>query len=173
MAPRGTAGRFDAPDQDASTSLVAVTARTNRSKADQDPSQWMPPLPDAHCRYIGERFATKLRWGLAADQSEADSLEVYADACETTVVHYPRPLTRPEMYCAPESGIVVRGRIGRPANDQSDWCGFAAVAPAPRSRTSSRRVDRPRPHCPARRSLGLRSKHLDRRPAGGSQTAEV
>ncbi|MFB6895579.1 HNH endonuclease family protein [Streptomyces hydrogenans] len=77
-----------ANDQDAAASLVAVTARTNRQKADQDPATWMPPLPDAHCRYIGEWTATKLRWNLAADQAEADALKVYAEACETTVVHY-------------------------------------------------------------------------------------
>ncbi len=65
-----------------------VTARTNRSKADQDPATWMPPLPDAHCRYIGEWTATKLRWSLTVDQTEAEALKVYAEACETTVVHY-------------------------------------------------------------------------------------
>ncbi|WP_435970196.1 HNH endonuclease family protein [Streptomyces sp. Qhu_M48] len=77
-----------ANDQDAATSLVAVTARTNRSKSDQDPREWMPPLPDSHCRYTSEWVATKLRWGLAVDQAEADALAVYAEACETTVVHY-------------------------------------------------------------------------------------
>ncbi|MFC8795644.1 HNH endonuclease family protein [Streptomyces cinereoruber] len=77
-----------ANDQGAAASLVAVTARTNRSKADQDPATWMPPLPDAHCRYIGEWTATKLRWNLAVDQAEAEALKVYAEACETTVVHY-------------------------------------------------------------------------------------
>ncbi|MFC7924604.1 HNH endonuclease family protein [Streptomyces cinereoruber] len=77
-----------ANDQGAAASLVAVTARTNRSKADQDPATWMPPLPDAHCRYIGEWTATKLRWGLAVDQAEAEALKVYAEACETTIVHY-------------------------------------------------------------------------------------
>ncbi|MFB7454859.1 HNH endonuclease family protein [Streptomyces sp. NPDC056194] len=77
-----------ANDQGAAASLVAVTARTNRSKADQDPAQWMPPLPDAHCRYVGEWTATKLRWGLAADRDEIQALAVYADVCESTVVHY-------------------------------------------------------------------------------------
>ncbi|MGW9453991.1 HNH endonuclease family protein [Streptomyces sp. NPDC055632] len=77
-----------ANDQGAAASLVAVTARTNRSKADQDPATWMPPLPDAHCRYIGEWTATKLRWDLAVDQTEVEALKVYAEACETTVVHY-------------------------------------------------------------------------------------
>ncbi|MFE4305698.1 HNH endonuclease family protein [Streptomyces sp. NPDC056891] len=85
-----TAARREAyaNDQDSPVSLVAVTARTNRSKADQDPATWMPPLPDAHCRYIGEWTATKLRWGLTADQAEVDALTVYAEVCETTVVHY-------------------------------------------------------------------------------------
>ncbi|AVI00030.1 HNH endonuclease (plasmid) [Streptomyces sp. WAC00288] len=77
-----------ANDQGAAASLVAVTARTNRSKADQDPATWMPPLPDAHCRYIGEWTATKLRWGLTVDQTESEALKVYAEACETTIVHY-------------------------------------------------------------------------------------
>ncbi|MFI9213912.1 HNH endonuclease family protein [Streptomyces sp. NPDC053253] len=85
-----TAARREAyaNDQDAATSLVAVTARSNRSKSDQDPAEWMPPLPDAHCRYVSEWTATKLRWGLTADQAETDALKVYAEACETTVVHY-------------------------------------------------------------------------------------
>ncbi|MDI3403242.1 GmrSD restriction endonuclease domain-containing protein [Streptomyces cavernicola] len=77
-----------ANDLDAEASLVAVTARTNRQKADKDPAQWMPPNPDAQCRYIAEWTATKLRWGLSADQAEADALKVFAEACETTVVHH-------------------------------------------------------------------------------------
>ncbi|MDQ1052019.1 HNH endonuclease family protein [Streptomyces sp. V4I2] len=78
-----------ANDQDAAASLVAVTARTNRQKADQDPSSWMPPAPTATCRYLAEWTATKLRWGLSADQSEIDTINVYAGGpCQTTVVHY-------------------------------------------------------------------------------------
>ncbi|MFG2463720.1 HNH endonuclease family protein [Streptomyces sp. NPDC048523] len=78
-----------ANDQDAAASLVAVTARTNRQKADQDPSTWMPPAPTATCRYLAEWTATKLRWGLSADQSEIDTLNVYAGGpCQMTVVHY-------------------------------------------------------------------------------------
>ncbi|MFJ5785369.1 HNH endonuclease family protein [Streptomyces hydrogenans] len=78
-----------ANDQDAAASLVAVTARTNRQKADQDPSTWMPPAPSATCRYLGEWVATKLRWGLTADQNEIDAIKVYAGGpCELEVVHY-------------------------------------------------------------------------------------
>ncbi|MCX4853790.1 HNH endonuclease family protein [Streptomyces canus] len=78
-----------ANDQEAATSLVAVTARTNRQKADQDPSGWMPPAPTATCRYLAEWTATKLRWGLTADQGEIDTINVYAGGpCQMTVVHY-------------------------------------------------------------------------------------
>ncbi|MFF8610972.1 HNH endonuclease family protein [Streptomyces sp. NPDC015346] len=78
-----------ANDQDAATSLVAVTARTNRQKPDQDPATWMPPAPGATCRYLAEWTATKLRWGLTADQAEIDTLNVYAGGpCEKQVVHY-------------------------------------------------------------------------------------
>ncbi len=65
-----------------------MTARTNRSKADQDPREWMPPASEAACRYVSEWVGTKLRWGLGADRGEADALAVYAAGpCEATVVH--------------------------------------------------------------------------------------
>ncbi|MFJ4126118.1 HNH endonuclease family protein [[Kitasatospora] papulosa] len=86
-----TAARREAyaNDQGAAVSLVAVTARTNRSKADQDPAQWLPPAPDAHCRYVGEWVATKLRWQLTADTTEMDALKVLAEGpCEDSVVSY-------------------------------------------------------------------------------------
>ncbi|GGV08014.1 hypothetical protein GCM10010275_55220 [Streptomyces litmocidini] len=45
--------------------------------------------PEATCRHLSEWVATKLRWGLAADQGEVDALALYADdPCEDTVVHY-------------------------------------------------------------------------------------
>ncbi|MGX1480720.1 UNVERIFIED_CONTAM: hypothetical protein RKD50_009528 [Streptomyces canus] len=77
-----------ANDQDAA-SLVAVTARTNRQKADQDPSTWLPLAPAAIFRYLADRAATKLRWGLTAEKSEIDTINVYAGGpCRVTVVHY-------------------------------------------------------------------------------------
>ncbi|MFD3641524.1 HNH endonuclease family protein [Streptomyces griseus] len=78
-----------ANDQGAEVSLVAVTARSNRQKSDQDPADWMPPSPDAQCRYIGEWVSTKLRWQLTADDRELEALKVYADGpCEETIVRY-------------------------------------------------------------------------------------
>jgi hypothetical protein len=81
-----------ANDQGAEASLVAVTARSNRSKADQDPAQWLPPAAGVHCRYIAEWVATKLRWSLTADETEVAALDVVAAGCpDQTVTYEPAP----------------------------------------------------------------------------------
>jgi hypothetical protein len=61
-------------DQGQEASLVAVTARSNRSKADQDPAQWLSPGADVHCHYVGEWVATQLRWNLTVDETELAAL---------------------------------------------------------------------------------------------------
>ncbi|MGV4891417.1 HNH endonuclease family protein [Streptomyces viridosporus] len=85
-----SAGRREAyaNDQGAPQSLVAVTARSNRSKADQDPAQWLPPAADVHCRYAAEWVATKLRWHLAVDTTERAALHGLANACPDQTVSY-------------------------------------------------------------------------------------
>ncbi|MBT2539664.1 HNH endonuclease [Streptomyces sp. ISL-44] len=81
-----------ANDQGQASSLVAVTARSNRSKADQDPAEWLPPSADALCRYASEWTATKLRWQLAVDPSEQDRLYELAAGCGgNTVTYTPAP----------------------------------------------------------------------------------
>ncbi|MFE6023345.1 HNH endonuclease family protein [Streptomyces sp. NPDC056441] len=77
-----------ANDLDAERSLVAVTAKTNRSKADKDPSEWMPPAESAKCTYLADWTATKLRWKLTADDKERTALEKLAGDCSDTVVKY-------------------------------------------------------------------------------------
>ncbi|MFF8505579.1 HNH endonuclease family protein [Streptomyces anulatus] len=78
-----------ANDQGADVSLVAVTSRINRKKADKDPADWMPPSPEVQCRYAGEWVSTKLRWQLTADDRELEALKVYAEGpCEDTIVRY-------------------------------------------------------------------------------------
>ncbi|MFJ3214036.1 HNH endonuclease family protein [Streptomyces flaveolus] len=79
-----------ANDQGAPASLVAVTARSNRSKADQDPAQWLPPAAEVHCRYVAEWVGTKLRWALSADEREVAALAEVAAGCpEQTVTYEP------------------------------------------------------------------------------------
>lgn len=85
-----TAGRREAyaNDQGQASSLVAVSARSNRSKSDQDPAEWLPPSADALCRYGAEWTATKLRWGLAVDELERDRLLDIAAGCGGTEVEF-------------------------------------------------------------------------------------
>ncbi|WP_069885941.1 HNH endonuclease family protein [Streptomyces luteocolor] len=87
-----------ANDLDAERSLVAVTAKTNRSKADQDPAQWLPPLADARCTYAADWTATKLRWSLTADKTEVTKLQELAEGCGRQEVEY---------VPAPEDTITV------------------------------------------------------------------
>ncbi|MET7410132.1 HNH endonuclease family protein [Streptomyces parvulus] len=77
-----------ANDLGADASLVAVTARSNRSKSDQDPATWLPPAAEVHCRYIAEWVGTKLRWTLSADEAEAAAMREVAADCPDTVVTY-------------------------------------------------------------------------------------
>ncbi|WP_349637028.1 hypothetical protein [Streptomyces sp. RerS4] len=67
---------------------MAVTARSNRQKADQDPAEWLPPSADALSRYGAEWTATKLRWGLAVDEAERDRLLDIAAGCGGTDVEF-------------------------------------------------------------------------------------
>ncbi|MET9500042.1 HNH endonuclease family protein [Streptomyces sp. NPDC006552] len=77
-----------ANDLNAERSLVAVTAKSNRSKADQDPAQWLPPLADARCTYAADWTATKLRWALSADRAERAALTDLARGCGHQDVEY-------------------------------------------------------------------------------------
>ncbi|MFJ9675269.1 HNH endonuclease family protein [Streptomyces sp. NPDC101221] len=77
-----------ANDVGAAASLVAVTARSNRSKSDQDPADWLPPAAEVHCRYVAEWVGTKLRWALSADEAEMAALREVADGCPDQTVTY-------------------------------------------------------------------------------------
>ncbi|MFE7046059.1 HNH endonuclease family protein [Streptomyces atratus] len=77
-----------ANDLGSERSLVAVTAKTNRSKSDKDPSQWLPPAASAQCTYGADWVATKLRWKLTADDAERTALEALAAGCAGTTVTY-------------------------------------------------------------------------------------
>ncbi|KIF67154.1 hypothetical protein HY68_36275 [Streptomyces sp. AcH 505] len=75
-----------ANDLGSSRSLVAVTAKTNRSKSDQDPAEWMPPSAEAHCAYLADWVSTKFRWGLSVDMAERDALTGQAEGCGSTTI---------------------------------------------------------------------------------------
>ncbi|MFJ4320583.1 HNH endonuclease family protein [Streptomyces lavendulae] len=70
------------------TSLIAVTAKSNRAKADKDPAEWMPPTAACHCAYVTGWVETKLRWSLTADDRERDALLGLAKDCPGATVTY-------------------------------------------------------------------------------------
>ncbi|MFE5489009.1 HNH endonuclease family protein [Streptomyces virginiae] len=77
-----------ANDQHSPDTLIAVSAASNRSKADKDPAEWLPPSGSYHCTYAATWVGTKLRWSLAADDAERQALLGLAEDCPTTTVVY-------------------------------------------------------------------------------------
>ncbi|MFB7501414.1 HNH endonuclease family protein [Streptomyces sp. NPDC056161] len=61
--------------------LIAVSAASNRSKADQDPSTCLPPAKDYHCQYVTDWVADKTRWGLSIDATEKTALTAVLNSC--------------------------------------------------------------------------------------------
>ncbi|KOV94603.1 hypothetical protein ADL02_09770 [Streptomyces sp. NRRL WC-3723] len=61
--------------------LIAVSAASNRSKADQDPTTWLPPAQGYRCQYVTDWIADKIRWGLSIDPAEHTALSDVLDAC--------------------------------------------------------------------------------------------
>lgn len=68
------------------TTLIAVTAKSNRSEADTAPAQWLPPAGRYPCEYAAQRTATKLRWNLVADDAERQALLGVAEDCPSITV---------------------------------------------------------------------------------------
>lgn len=66
--------------------------RSNRSTADQDPAQWLPPVGGYRCPYGAEWVATKLRRDLAADEAEREALLGPAEDCPDATGVYERAL---------------------------------------------------------------------------------
>ncbi|QIS03603.1 DUF1524 domain-containing protein [Nocardia brasiliensis] len=61
--------------------LIAVSASSNRSKGDQDPSQWIPPNTGYRCTYAKIWIASKSVWQLSAQQAEKNALQQLLNGC--------------------------------------------------------------------------------------------
>ncbi|MFH8342952.1 HNH endonuclease family protein [Streptomyces sp. AM6-12] len=66
--------------------LIAVSAASNRSKADQDPTTWLPSAVGYRCTYVSDWVADKTRWGLSVDEGESEALADQLDQCPNTPV---------------------------------------------------------------------------------------
>lgn len=54
--------------------LIAVSATSNRTKGDQDPTSWWPTESGYRCTYAKMWVSTKYRWGLALQSAEKTAL---------------------------------------------------------------------------------------------------
>ncbi len=75
---RRTAFANDLGDQ---SSLIAVTAATNRSKGDSDPASWQPANRADWCAFATAWTTVKVRWALTADTAEVRSLRNMLVGC--------------------------------------------------------------------------------------------
>ncbi|MFC8454588.1 HNH endonuclease family protein [Kitasatospora sp. NPDC057223] len=82
-AAEWTAGERQAyaNDLDEPRALIAVTAKSNRSKADKDPADWLPTNTGYRCTYLADWTAIKTRWHLSVDPREKDTLQRLTAAC--------------------------------------------------------------------------------------------
>ncbi len=64
-----------------SSQLWAVSASTNRSKSDADPSDWLPPLESSHCDYVVSWIEVKHVWELSVDPEEETALREVLAGC--------------------------------------------------------------------------------------------
>ncbi|MFD8222331.1 HNH endonuclease family protein [Streptomyces sp. NPDC059697] len=76
-----------ANDLDDSRDLIAVSAASNRSKGDKDPSDWMPPYTGYGCQYLTDWVADKTRWALSIDPSEQATLTEGLSRCPDQHIH--------------------------------------------------------------------------------------
>jgi hypothetical protein len=61
--------------------LLAVTAKSNRSKGDQDPAKWKPPVAAYGCTYAQHWISVKIAYKLTVDQPEHDALAGLLKTC--------------------------------------------------------------------------------------------
>lgn len=75
-----------ANDLEDGRALIAVSATSNRSKADQDPSTWLPTAVGYRCTYVTNWVADKTRWGLTVDGAERAALGDVLEECPNVPV---------------------------------------------------------------------------------------
>ena len=61
--------------------LIAVSAASNRSKGDQDPSTWKPKLTKSWCQYAEDWIAVKSHWKLTVTIAEKAALTDMLETC--------------------------------------------------------------------------------------------
>lgn len=66
--------------------LIAVSASSNRQKADKDPSDWLPQK--GVCTYVSNWISIKAIYSLTVDQIEFQTLKKYIEQCSLSGVDF-------------------------------------------------------------------------------------
>jgi hypothetical protein len=90
-----------ANDQGYALSLIAVSASSNRSKSDRDPSDWLPS--ENLCLYAKSWVGVKFRWRLSVNSEEKTKLRQLLSNCKGTMRVPPRAQTTIATNTAPSS----------------------------------------------------------------------
>ncbi len=129
-------------------SLVAVSASSNRGKADDDPAQWLPTY--GTCVYVSSWTAVKLRWALSVDPREQAVLTALAGDCG-------------ERRLSVDLARVVGGSGARTADERDSIADRYPVAPTSSATTSSAAT----PRQPVRRGADPRYPYCTDAVAAG------
>ena len=97
-----------ANDLENSEALIAVTASTNRSKGDKDPSLWMPAK--GQCVYTQNWISIKVKYSLTADPQEVEKLNSLVSTCglDGTTEIASAPEVSPEPTQSAEPSVSVK-----------------------------------------------------------------
>ena len=97
-------------------SLIAVSASSNRSKSDRDPSDWLPS--ENLCLYAKSWIGVKFRWRLSVNSQEKSKLRQLLSNCkgtmkvppraQTTIVSNTQPTSPPDQPSTSHSAIDPR-----------------------------------------------------------------
>jgi len=91
-----------ANDQGYALSLIAVSASSNRSKGDRDPTDWLPGKN--LCLYAKSWIGVKFRWRFSVDSQEKSTLRQLLSDCKGTMAVPPRASTTIATSTKPSSG---------------------------------------------------------------------
>lgn len=104
-------------------SLIAVSASTNRSKSDRDPTNWLPPATSYRCDYLISWIQVKYRWRLSIDSAEKSVIRTGLMNCGNPKVLLPPRMTVSDNPLKPDPTPTSDGNL----DPRFDYC-YQAIA---------------------------------------------
>ncbi len=120
-----TRERF-ANDQGYALSLIAVSASSNRSKSDRDPSDWLPS--ENLCLYAKSWVGVKFRWRLSVDSREKTKLRQLLSNCKGTMTIPPSAQTTTATNTVPSDSNNHSNPSNSATDPRFETCGQAIAA---------------------------------------------